>query len=527
MIVANGTIDSKYVNLYSYQGKKIGIPIFQRFYDWKEAQIVQLKTDILDIIDDKTKQFYFLDFIYYEDDESGKIMLADGQQRIVTINNLIKAIKDVAVEKGISISDINYFDISYDIIANDEKYKIHFGKYATAPFKVIYLKLKEFVESNISRIEDIIDVIKNNIYVYMKKCANADDAFEIFQQINTGGKPLTKDEVIKTALDQYCKVYGIKIDTSKMKEVRQSIVSYYKLKKNEPDKKFDNMAIITFLKDYITKDKMAFQDFVDTISLLNKLDDNPIKYVINYINRLTLLDVLNILAMKKIDTNIQKDYMTKLMMPLCMMSVSLTLNNSSPTSFRYLLTEVIQKIKDDVSVDDINFFLIEYINKDPVTWKISFKDFCDKLGAVETPRGVKKGLMILDIIDKNVSGKVTVPLINLEHVYPQRPDHEWAKNGWPSHELFQRPIIDNIGNYLLLCETVNKSVQNQYITHKVAAYKAIIAKDKLLQTPINTLDFDRFEKEGQSYVTERQKDIATRIRDELPLGKVLILPPTK
>lgn len=527
MIVDKGTVDSEYVNLYSFQNKKIGIPIFQRFYDWKEAQIVQLKTDILDIINDKEKHFYFLDFIYYEDVDSGKIMLADGQQRIVTINNLIKAIKDVADEKKITISDIQYFDIGYDIIANNEKYETHFKKYATAPFKAIYLKLKEFVELNIDRIEDIIDVIKNNIYVYMKKCANADDAFEIFQQINTGGKPLTKDEVIKTALDQYCKVYGIKIDTSKMKEVRQSIVSYYKLKKDEPDKKFDNMAIITFLKDYITKDKVSFQDFVDTISLLNKLDDNPIKYVINYINRLTLLDVLNILAMKKIDTNIQKDYMTKLMMPLCMMSVSLTLNNSSPTSFRYLLTDVVQKIKDNTSVDDINYFLIEYINKDPVTWKISFEDFCKKLGAAETPRGVKKGLMILDIIDKNVSGKVTVPLINLEHVYPQRPDHEWAKNGWPSSTTLQGPIIENIGNYLLLCETANKSVQNQYITHKVVAYKTIIAKDKLLQTPINTLDFDKFEKAGQSYIFERQKEIAARIRDELPLGKVLISAPIK
>ena len=140
MIVSKETVDSKYVNLYSYQGKQIGIPIFQRFYDWKEAQIAQLKTDILDIIDDKSKEFYFLDFIYYED-ENGKIMLADGQQRLVTINNLIKAIKDVATEKGLAIPEIDYFDISYDIFANNEKYKTHFEKYATAPFKKIYIDI--------------------------------------------------------------------------------------------------------------------------------------------------------------------------------------------------------------------------------------------------------------------------------------------------------------------------------------------------------------------------------------------------
>lgn len=521
MIIEKESIGSKYCKLYEYQTKKIGIPIFQRFYDWKEPQIVQLKNDLLEVVDNKTKHLYFLDFIYYMEGE--KVMLADGQQRIVTINNLIKAIKEVSKEKQIDIDEIDYFDISYDIFANDTKYKTHFSNYVTAPFKVVYLKLKEFVLDNVDRINDLIEVIKNNIYIYMKKCDNADDAFEIFQQINTGGKPLSKDEVIKTALDQYRTAYQINLDTSKMKDIRQSIISYYKLKKDEPDKKFDNMAIITFLKDYITKDKKSFQDFVDTIALLNKLEDNPIRYVINYINRTTLLDVLNILAMKKIDTNKRKEYMTKLMLPLCMMSVCLTLNAGTPTAFRYLLNDVIDKIKSDEDVDNINFYLINYINSDPVTWKISLNNFTEKIGLLETSRGLKRGLLIMDIIDKNVSGHISVPLINLEHVYPQTPDHEWAQNGWPSHSESQKPIIDNIGNYLLLCETVNKSVQNKYITHKVAQYKSIIVKDNLLQTPINTIDFERFEKEGASYVKERQKFIASRIREEFPFGKVLII----
>lgn len=522
MIVKRGTIQTTYENLFSYNDKKIGIPIFQRFYDWKEAQITQLKDDILQAVKDNTRQIYLLDFIYYIENDSGKIMLADGQQRIVTINNLIKAIKDIAIENNIKISNINYFDISYDIMENDLKYKTHFFKYPTSPFKTIYLNLKDFIKSNINIIENIISVIKNNIFIYMKKCANADDAFEIFQQINTGGKPLSKDEVIKTALDQFSKIYEINFNTANIKEVRQSIISYYKFKKNEVDKKFDNMAIITFLKDFVTKDKKIFQSFVNTISLLKKLEDNPMKYVIDYINRSSLFDVLNILTMKKIDVNIKKEYITKLMIPLCMMSISLTLNNSSPTSFKYLLAEVIKKVKNDINVDDINYFLIEHINNNAVTWKIPFSDFSEKLGSIETPKGLKKGLLIMDIIDKNVSGKVTVPLINLEHVYPQNPNYERAKNGWPSHKEEQKCLIDNIGNYLLLCESVNKSVSNQYITRKVTCYKEIIEKDKVLQTPINTLDFNKFEKDGQRYIKERQIEIASKIREELPLGKVLI-----
>ena len=175
MIVSENTVVSTYERLYSYQNMKIGIPIFQRFYSWKEAQIVQLKADLLLAIEDKSKQLYLLDFIYYEED--GKIMLADGQQRLVTINNLIKAIKDVANEKELIIDYIDLFDIYYDIFTNNEKYKTHFWEYPTSPFKVVYLEMKNFVLENIDKIDDLIYVIKNNIYAFMKKCHNADDAF--------------------------------------------------------------------------------------------------------------------------------------------------------------------------------------------------------------------------------------------------------------------------------------------------------------------------------------------------------------
>ena len=522
MIVSKNSLEVKYCNLYDFfANTEIGIPIFQRFYAWKETQIIQMENDILEVINDKTKHLYLLDFIYYMDDN--KIMLADGQQRIVTINNLIKAIKDIAKIKNINIPEINFFNISYDIVANDKKYKNHLLNYPTSPFKNVYMKLREFVEHNITKIVDMVDIIKNNLFVYMKKCNNADDAFDIFQQINTGGKPLTKDEVIKTSLDQYSGIYGIPFNTSKMKDVHQSITSYYKYKTNNNDVKFDNMAIMTFLKDYVTKDKNTFKDFVDAINLLNSVSDSPIKYVVNYINRATLHDVINILTMQKINVKTNRDYLTQLLMPLCMMSIALTLNNSTPTAFRYLLNEVIKQIKSKRNVKDINYFLIEYINKDQTTWKIDIDSFKEKLGDPTISKGIKKGLLILDIIDKNVSGTLTVASTNLEHIYPQKPDIEWAKNGWPTNEQDQKKLIDNIGNYILLCESVNKSISNQYIAKKVSSYNSIITKDKILQTDINSVDFAKFESEQRKYIEERQSYIANRIRDTLPLGKVLII----
>ncbi len=524
MLVNKESIQSKCINLYDLQKYKIGIPIFQRFYAWKEKETTQLKDDIIKIIgssniDNPDYQLYLLDFIYYEEDE--KIKIADGQQRIVSINNLIKAIKDIAKEKNILIDDIELFDIEYDVFSNKQKYEKHFFNYPISPFKKVYLDFYDFVKKHISQINNIIKVIKNRIFIFAKKCDNADDAFTIFQQINTGGKPLTKDEVIKTALDQYSLAYDLKYDTSDMKDVRQSLISFYKYKKHNYDSKFDSIEIISFIKEYISKDKETFRDFVETVSILKSLEKNPIKYIISYINRQTIMDVVNILSMNKIDIIKESKYTTDLLIPLCMMSIVLSIKGGSPTSFRYLINDIIDGIKANKKPEELNKELINRINSDD-NWQIKLEDFEKALEKNEISRGIKKALLIIDVICRNKSGIINVNSINLEHIYPQRPDPEWAQNGWPSHREQQEEIIDNIGNYLLLNSEVNKKIQNQYITHKVDKYKKIITDDILLQTPMNIIDFDRFESEQINYINERKKQIAKYIQMNFPLGRVLI-----
>ena len=521
MLIKKGAIISEYVNIYSFNNRKIGIPIFQRFYAWKEKEIVQLKEDLLKLIDNQSLQLYFLDFIYYEEDE--KIKFADGQQRIVTLNNLIKAIKDVARKESILIEDIELFDISYDVINNNGKYRNHFYyDNIIKPFKKVYLNLYDFIYDNISRINDFVKVIKNNIFVFLKKCSNADDAFDIFQQINTGGKPLSKDEVIKTAIDQYSNIYNITFNTNKIKDIRQSLISYYKLLYKNYDRNFDNMEIITFLRDHVTKDKSTFENFVNTMNQLKSLDNCPIRYVINYINRNTLLDVLNILAMKNIDVNKSVLHLQSILIPLCMISVVFTFNGVSPTTFKYLLNDVLDDIKNNKEPNTIKNNLINKINLNSNTWKIKLEDFINKLGDSTTSKNIKKALLIMDVIYCNTSGIINVEKINLEHIYPQNPEWEWANNGWPSSKEEQKKLIDNIGNYLLLSEQVNKRIQNKYITQKKVEYDNIIKKDKILQTPINTVDFNKFENNQKNYIFERQKKIGKLIREELPIGKVLI-----
>ena len=521
MLITNNSVGSEYVCLHDFfNGKQIGIPIFQRFFDWKPQQTEEILKDLLSAIEDKSKTIYLLDFIYYLED--GKIKLADGQQRLVSINTLLKVIGDVISEKELNISKPSLYNVSYDITANNLKYINSFTNYPIAPFKKIYLRFKDFILENIDKIEDIIEILRKKVFIYVKKCSSADDAFLIFQQINTGGKPLSKDEIIKTSIDQYSEVYGVPINVG-IKELKLMITAYYKYLLPESNNNFDNIAIMSFLKDYVVKTKQSFEDFASALNVVSATENCSISYVIKYINRAQLMDIINVMAMKGINIEIQRDYLTKIMAPLCLLSVCLTMAKKNPGGIiRSLYSNVISMIKNDSTPDEVANFIATFVNDNSDLCKISYSDFEIALGDKTLSQGVKKGLLILDVILRSTSSSILVQNINLEHIYPQKPHTDWALHGWPTSKDEQMDLISNIGNYLLLNEEVNKTIKNKYIDLKVFYYNQIIPNDLSLKTPMNTIDFVKFENERKSYIIERQKDIALTIKNTFPFGAILI-----
>ena len=511
--------------MYSLSDRKIGIPIFQRFYDWKEKQITETLNDIKAAINNPEKQIYLLDFIWYEED--GIMKLADGQQRLVSTNLLIKAINDNIDSNSLNIDKVKLFDISYDNLDYDAKYQNSLNNYMVAPFKKMYIKLYEFVQENQSNLERIIEIIKNQIFIYNKKTANADDAFAIFTQINTGGKPLTKDEVMKTTIDQYSVVYNIEVKTT-AKELKNTISSYYKYKYNAINANFDTIAIMGFLKNDIVCSKDNFKLFINYLNIVKGLTESSIFYVIEYIHRSQLFDILNLMALKGIDIKVKKDYLYYVMFPLCLLSVSMTMKKSNPGGIILsLYSSVINSIKADKKPIEICEDIATFVNENSEICKISYELFKDSLGKKDLSTKVKEALLIMDAMSHSTSSDLTMALINLEHIYPQNPSTKWALEGWPTDTESKAELIHNIGNYLLLNGPVNKSIKNKYITDKVIEYKKIIPKDITLQTELNTVNFEDFEKRKKDYIFERQGKIAKTIREEFTLGKVIIEEPLK
>lgn len=520
MIINNNSVQSQYSNLYDLSKNEVQFPIFQRGFAWKPIQTEKIIEDILNIIQDNSKQIYLLDFIWFEED--GKIKLADGQQRLMTFYILIKCINEIIVKESLPISKILNYKIFYEENLNQIKFSKFESGTVIAPYKKVYLHMLEFIKNNKHQILEIINAITSKTFVFLKKADNVDDAFEIFKQINTGGKPLSKDEIIKTIISQYSSKYLIPINSS-LKDIRKLIISYHKYTNGDKFSNFDSIGIMSFLNKQIVNSKNNFSVFSNYLQIVSNINKLSIYHIASYINRGQIIDIIYILGIKGIDLNIKNDYLKRILLPLCLMSIIMTTKKVNPGGIVLTLySTIIEMIKNDDSIDKIENFILTFVDENKQICKTSLIEFNEAIGDPEVSQNLKKALLIMDIVKSNTSGSLNVASINLEHIYPKSPVTLWATNGWPVNRDDQKQIINNIGNMILLNQEINKKIQNKFIDDKIFEYDKTIPKDRFLQTTINTFDFNKFKIEKDLYIRKRQSQISDSVKNDFYFGNVLI-----
>lgn len=235
------------------KGNTFLIPRFQRTYSWEPEQIVQFWTDITDNL----SQSYFIgSMVVYKVDRSS-LAIVDGQQRLTTITILLCAIREgfkVIEEFGLAEGLQSYIEqrnrenktvyvlqtetsfpyLQEEVLKNGEPdAPSEIGREEEAierAFSIFKEKIAEGIgailknkertaEENKRLCVEWLTKLRDTVFdlnVIVVTLDNEDDAYLIFETLNTRGKDLALSDLIRNHFTKFLKPDG-GVDQSKLK----------------------------------------------------------------------------------------------------------------------------------------------------------------------------------------------------------------------------------------------------------------------------------------------------------------------
>ena len=215
-------------------GKKYVVPDYQREYRWKESAVETLWNDLLDAAQPNRRNRKYLLGPLVELDRGSKSEIVDGQQRLVTLSLLFRAMKDALEEylygnNGSTVDESIKAEldevrghITLDHNANNDTLKNIRKRVNTNRLTItqknliknydrLYQLSKSFYEihklndsdkykNGLKEIRAIIKNIKKNIIFVLITIPSHDDVYTIFQSLNSKSTPLAQAELIKSHL---------------------------------------------------------------------------------------------------------------------------------------------------------------------------------------------------------------------------------------------------------------------------------------------------------------------------------------
>jgi uncharacterized protein with ParB-like and HNH nuclease domain len=266
------------------------IPRFQRPYSWDHANVEEFWNDA---IVENDLDYFIGNFVVY--DEKGVLAVVDGQQRLTTITLLLCSLRNVLKEEGFSnlAKGIHHL-IERPDIKNDRYYVLrtetsypffqeHVQKFGTptsvpdvGPEEKLLKEAYDYLRGNLdstvggikaqtslsdakkkARVEEELSKIRDKILglkLIFTSLDNEDDAYLIFETLNTRGKDLTLSDLVKSHLARLLKPPNKGVDLAKDK--------WSKIAETFDESQAD-LSVSTFIHhfwlsryDYITEKKL-------------------------------------------------------------------------------------------------------------------------------------------------------------------------------------------------------------------------------------------------------------------------------
>ncbi|MBZ5493529.1 MAG: DUF262 domain-containing HNH endonuclease family protein [Acidobacteriia bacterium] len=230
------------------------IPRFQRPYSWDRTNIEEFWNDA---VVENEAQYFIGNFVVYDD--KGAMGVVDGQQRLTTITLLLCALRNAFQNEGFSnlakgvhglIERTDISDQRFFVLQTETSYPYfqeHIQKFDgkpgvpvdAAPEEQLLKQAFEYFQSNVNglvsgikslpslsdtkkkaKLQEELSKIRDKILslkLIFTALENDDDAYVIFETLNTRGKDLTLSDLVKSHLSRLLKPSNTGVDLAKDK----------------------------------------------------------------------------------------------------------------------------------------------------------------------------------------------------------------------------------------------------------------------------------------------------------------------
>ena len=257
--------------LYNGDKATFEVPIYQRNFAWKKDEIIVLIQDVYDAYTAKKSKYYIGTLVsFHKGDNVYEII--DGQQRLTTINLILKAL-GISLQNKLTyrarkksnntIEKIPKFDIE------DKDHGIIEG------FKFTIDAINEVVSK--SGLEEFKNYFQHNVGLIHYQVPKDIDLNHYFEIMNSRGEQLEKHEIVKARLVETLNSRDRSI-FSRLWESCSEMNVYIQQKYRQEDKQKGNSTAI-FGNDYSKFLISCFDDFPEVDDSMGKISINDL---INY-----------------------------------------------------------------------------------------------------------------------------------------------------------------------------------------------------------------------------------------------------
>lgn len=481
------------------------IPVYQRNYDWREKNCLQLFDDIKEASKRENIKSHFMgSIVYVSNSETESIdlkeyVIIDGQQRLTTITLFLKALYDVILDENLKEEIYETYLINKRL---DEQNKIKLK-----PIKKDDESFRKLLKNDFDTIDKNSNIYKNYIF-FKEKLLEIDNTIElfkgfkklfivhialnrrddnpqlIFESINSTGVSLSQSDLIRNFLlmdkeaEEQTKLfenYWFKIEENLSSEnISDFVRDYLTMKQNKIPNKSE---VYEAFKKFVYENKFDVKELLDELyeySKIYKTFLNPknevyalkiqnlkfLKVTVVFPFLIVLVDLYN---KEKIDEenllhslNIIESYIVR--RAICNQATN-ALNKVFAGLYNELLEIDIYEEKDIAKY--INAVLVSkkgtaiFPNNDMFKVDFTSRDMYN----------IKNKQFFLGVLENN-NNKEKVDFFNLsvEHYMPQTLTNSWKVHLGDKFQSIHNMYVHNIGNLSLTAhnsELGNKSFEEK------------------------------------------------------------------